>query len=310
MSAIQLRAFFVLTRPFFLLGGVLSYLLGVTFALENGTPFHLGYFLLGQLLVTSVQLMVHYANEYYDQDVDRAVTDRTWFSGGSGMLASGILSGSLALRAAWVCLALALVILAAVLSLDGSPLLAALLILTLLAGWFYSAPPLRLVSRGWGEATASLVLAFFVPLTGFLLQTGGSTIPLSLLTLCLPLILLLMGVTLAIEFPDREADAAFGKRTLTVRLGLRRAGWLYLGLIGLAFCLYGLYIAFGFRNPWEGLVFLALPLAGWQAYRLRWQLRHPEASFRWFAAGAVALFAIASFITLVGLVILSPKIVP
>ncbi len=63
MSAIQRRAFLVLTRPFFLLGGVLLYLLGVTFALAGGIPFQLGYFVLGQLLVTSVQLMVHYANE-------------------------------------------------------------------------------------------------------------------------------------------------------------------------------------------------------------------------------------------------------
>ncbi len=109
MSAARLGAFLRMTRPFFLLGGVLLYLLGAAFALANGTPFHLGYFVLGQLLVTSVQLMVHYVNEYYDQDVDRAVTDRTWFSGGSGMLASGALSGSMALRAAQICLALALV---------------------------------------------------------------------------------------------------------------------------------------------------------------------------------------------------------
>ncbi len=303
MSAARLSAFFHMTRPFFLLGGVLQYILGVTFALAAGTPFHLGYFLLGQVLVTSVQLMVHYANEYYDQDVDAAVTDRTWFSGGSGMLASGALSGSTALRAAQVCLALALATLAAVLVLDGSPVLAVLLIMTLMAGWFYSAPPLRLVSRGWGEATASLVLAFFVPLTGYLLQTGGSAIPLSFLRLCLPLVLLLMSVTLAIEFPDREADAAFGKRTLTVRLGLRRAGRLYLGLVGLAFGIYSAYAVFGIKNPGDGMEFLALPLACWQAYRLQWQLRQPAASYRWFAAGAVALFSLAAFFTLVGLVI-------
>ncbi len=217
------------------------------------------------------------------------------------MLASGALSGSLALRAAWVCLALALAIMAAVLVLDGSPVLAVMLALTLLAGWFYSAPPLRLVSRGWGEATASLVLGLFVPLTGFLLQTGGSSIQFSFLTLCLPLVLLLMSVTLAIEFPDREADAAFGKRTLTVRLGLRQAAWLYLGLVGLAFGLFGAYAVFGVKNPGEGLVFLALPLALWQAYRLHWQLRRPAASFRWFAAGAVALFSLVAFFTLVGL---------
>ena len=45
---------------------------------------------LGQLLVTSIQLMTHYANEYYDYDVDAAVGPaRTPFSGGSGVLVGG-----------------------------------------------------------------------------------------------------------------------------------------------------------------------------------------------------------------------------
>ncbi len=275
------------------------YLLGVAVALTAGKPFQIGYFLLGQLLVTSVQLMVHYVNEYFDQDVDRAVTDRTWFSGGSGVLANGALPPITALRAAQVCLALSLVILFVILALDRSPVLAVLLVLVLLGGWFYSAPPIRLVGRGWGEATASLALALSVPLTGFLLQTGGSNVPLSFITLCLPLVLFLMSVTLAIEFPDREADAAYGKRTLTVRLGLRRAAWLYYGLLGLAFAICSAIAVFGSPNGGKTLVFLALPLAIWQVLRLRWQLHHPRASLRWFTFGAVGLFALAAFLAFV-----------
>ena len=303
MTFAKTRAFFGMTRPFFLLGGVLQNFLGVAAALAGGTPFHLAYFLLGQGAVTSVQLMVHYINEYYDQDVDQAATDRTWFSGGSGVLAAGSLQPSAALRAAQACLGMALLILIVILALDRSLGLAALLVIALLVGWFYSAPPLRLVSRGLGEIAGSLIMALFVPLTGFLLQTGGSTIPLALLWLCLPLVLVHVSTMLAIEFPDCAADAAFGKRTLTVRLGLQRAAWLYIGLLGLAFGFYGALAVFRSLGQGQYLIFLALPLALWQVYRLRWQLRHLQASFRWFAAGGVGVFALSALLTLVGLVI-------
>jgi 1,4-dihydroxy-2-naphthoate octaprenyltransferase len=301
MSFVRLSYFLRLTRPFFLLGGILLYLLGVAAALVDGTPFHLAYFLLGQLLVTSIQLMVHYANEYFDQDVDRAITDRTWFSGGSGVLASGALPPVTALRAAQVCLGIALFVLLAVLAVNRSPALAALLALALLAGWFYSAPPLRLVSRGWGEVTASLVVALFVPLAGFLLQTGGNALPFSLLKLCLPLVLIHMSMLLAFEFPDQEADAAFAKRTLTVRLGPLPAAWLHHTLLLAAFGLIAFFTISSDLAQGGGLAFLALPLAIWQVFRLHWQRCHPTASYRWFAAGAVMLFALAAFLVLIGL---------
>ncbi len=306
MSFAKTRAFIHMTRPFFLLGGVLLYVLGVVVALKIGTPFHLGYFLLGQGLVTSVQLMVHYVNEYYDQDVDKASTDRTWFSGGSGMLATGVLQPSTALRAAQACLGMALIILLAILALDRSPGLAALLVLALLAGWYYSAPPLRLVSRGLGEAAGSLVMALLVPLTGFLLQTGGSTIPIPLLALCLLLVLVHISTMVAIEYPDREADAAYGKRTLMVRLGLQRAALLYESLLTLAFGLLAILAVSRTLNRGEVLIFLAVPVALWQVFRLHWQLRHPGASYRWFATGAVGLFALAAFLALAGMLLTSP----
>src|SRR3974377_1063925 len=69
-------AFVKLTRPLFLGGAVLLYLLGVTFAGTQGQPIAWGPLVLGQLLVTAIQLMTHYANEYYDFEVDRLIADR------------------------------------------------------------------------------------------------------------------------------------------------------------------------------------------------------------------------------------------
>ena len=82
-----------------------------------------------------------------------------------------------------------------------------------------------------------------------------------------------MSMLVAFEFPDRETDAAFGKRTLTVRLGAWRAAWLHHGLLILAFGLFAAFLFSGSLSRGIYLVFLALPLAAWQAVRLLWQLR-------------------------------------
>src|SRR5215211_3456971 len=105
-------------------------------------------------------------------------------------------------------------------------LIAAALVLS----WMYSAPPLRLHSRGLGELTTALLVAGMTPLVGFYLQTGRVGLP---LLGVLPLCCLQFAMLLTIEFPDAAGDASVGKRTLVVRLGGARAARL-LGLLLLA----------------------------------------------------------------------------
>ncbi|HJW84932.1 MAG TPA: prenyltransferase, partial [Anaerolineae bacterium] len=86
----SLWSFIQLTRPLFLLGGALMYGLGAAIAYSAGASIDWGRYALGQVIVTSIQAMTQYANEYYDLEVDRAAgSNRTWFSGGSGVLPAG-----------------------------------------------------------------------------------------------------------------------------------------------------------------------------------------------------------------------------
>lgn len=302
MFMAKVGAFIRLTRPFFLLGGVMLYLLGVSIALSAGAVFNPAHFLAGQILVTSVQLTVHYANEYYDREVDRAETsNRTLFSGGSGVLPSGILSPLVALRAAQVWAGISLVFLVVVAI--QMPVLGLLGVLVMLAAWFYSAPPLGLVNRGWGELTASIISALCVPFAGLALQTGPNFLSPIFFIVCLPLVLIHISMLIAFEFPDLEADAAFGKRTLTVHLGLGRAAWLHDGLIGGVFILYGVFARLGYTGAAGRYVFLVLPLALWQMIRIRWYVRHPKASYHWLTMGAVSLFGFTAIMWLLGFLI-------
>src|SRR5690242_18411853 len=103
----KLIAFIRLARPHFLLGGFLLYALGALVARYEGYPVDFRVYWVGQLFVTSIQLMTQFLNEYWDVDADRLNPSRTPFSGGSGMLGPGGLKRETAFTAAVACLAIA-----------------------------------------------------------------------------------------------------------------------------------------------------------------------------------------------------------
>jgi 1,4-dihydroxy-2-naphthoate octaprenyltransferase len=257
-------SFVKLTRPLFLGGAVLLYLLGVTFAVTKGQPIAWGPLVLGQLLVTSIQLMTHYANEYYDFEVDRLIADRrTPFSGGSGVLVSGQLDRTVALHAARACMAgaIGLLIVCGFIA----PWMFLIGTIALLGGYFYSAPPLALEGSGFGELDTALLTTILVPLTGYVMQTGR--VDPSVVIKCAPLFLIYLAMILTFELADYPADQALSKRNITVRIGPRRAAWLHNGLLigGM-----GLLLAVA---PDRLLLWLALPLAVWQIIGVVWRAR-------------------------------------
>jgi 1,4-dihydroxy-2-naphthoate octaprenyltransferase len=271
-----------LGRLHFLFGGVLLHLLGVTIALYADTPFDITAFIWGQVAITATQLMTHYANDYFDLAADRANQTPTDWSGGSRVLVSGVLPPRLALHMALLLAAVALLT-NLVLSVVVSP---GLLTFSLLAGaqcaaWFYSAPPLRLHSRGLGELTTMLVVTLLTPLTGYALQTGR--VDLLPLLAALPLGGCQFAMLLAIEFPDAEGDRAVNKRTLVVSLGAVGAMRLYVVVICAIFAALPLLVWGGLPSPVAWAAAAVSPLALWLLYRVwRGDWRNPQ---RWNGFG-------------------------
>src|SRR6185503_17692327 len=97
-----LIAFLRLGRPLFLGGGFLMFGLGAAIAAWHGHAIVPRRYALGQLAVTALQLMTHYANDYFDYDADRANLTPTRWSGGSRVLVEGALPRSAAFVAAVV----------------------------------------------------------------------------------------------------------------------------------------------------------------------------------------------------------------
>jgi 1,4-dihydroxy-2-naphthoate octaprenyltransferase len=220
----SVAAFVRLSRLKFLLGGFLGVALGtLVAAYEHGGRIEWGAWALAQTGVTALQLMTHYANDYFDREADLGA-QRTPFSGGSGVLVDGSLPPRVALRAALACLLLGLAPAVVLLRAGNAPAAAVLLTVAALA-WTYSAPPLRLLACGLGELDTALVVAVLVPLAAFLAQRATPG-PL-LLASTLPGAAAMFAMMLGVEAPDAEVDAAAGKRNLLVRGGrsvLRRGG--------------------------------------------------------------------------------------
>ena len=100
----------------------------------------------------------------------------------------------------------------------------------LFLGYYYTAPPLRLVARkGLGELAITLAFGPLITLgMGFVLtqQLSAETFLLGL-----PLGLLTANILLINQFPDAEADATTGKNHLVVTYGKEASTWIYLAIL-------------------------------------------------------------------------------
>ncbi|MFQ5409382.1 MAG: prenyltransferase [Anaerolineales bacterium] len=280
-----------LSRPVFLLGGFLLFALGVGVARAGGYAVRMPTYLLGQIAVTFTQLLTHYLNEIHDLEPDRLNNARTFWTGGSGILPSGRIPVSIATRAAQLCLAIstaAVVILVVTAQMNVT---AGIVYGVILLGvWAYSNPPLRLLSTGWGEIEAAIVVAGLTPAFAYALAAGALSG--TLFAVVTPLVVIQFAVLIMYDIPDFEADAAGGKHTLVVRLGVRKSGLIGAAALSLAgLLLAGLGWVLGLAPANAATVLAPIPLA----VLAGWFLLHAAAlrteQYGWFVFAGVALSA-------------------
>lgn len=299
LSLRNIRLFIRLSRPLFLLGPALLFGLGAAIASYLGHTLDLGIYLFGQAITTFIQLMVQYLNEYYDANADREHPARTPFSGGSGVLGEDGLPHQTALYAAIVCVVIVSILVSTALVRGAVPILAWLILLIAFVGaFFYSVPPVRLLTSGYGELTTSVLVAALVPTFSFALQTGELHRLLVMSTT--PLVALHFAMMLVFELPDYASDVKHNKRTLMVRLGWAPAMRLHDIAIIFAMVSFAFTFASGLpRRVGLGAI-IALPLAiaqVWQMERIR---RGFPVRWRTLTLGAVGLFALTVYLILIG----------
>ena len=225
-----LARYFAATRPAFLGVTLVGSLLGLASASADGVALRA----LPALLTLAFALVAHAGinvlNDYYDalNGSDAANAERRFpYTGGSRFIQNGVLS----LRATGVfgySLLAAVVPAGLWLAHQSAPGLLWIGLAGLAIGWAYSAPPLKLMSRGLGEAAVACGWLIVVLGADYVQRGAFSATPLAA---GLGYGLHVANLLFINQFPDLKADAAAGKRNLVVRLGPERARWLYPGIL-------------------------------------------------------------------------------
>jgi 1,4-dihydroxy-2-naphthoate octaprenyltransferase len=231
-------------RIHIVVGGVLAFLLGALLAIVSGGSFDLARVILGYTVVLLGDLSTHYSNDYFDVEVDKHIERKKFFAGSTVLVSNPNLRSlsrfiSVALMVSSNLLAVVLVLYL------GAPIEFFVVILgASLVGWFYSAPPLRLTSRGFGEIAVACVTGFAIPALGYL-AVRGQFDPL-FVYFAVPFVMYGFMLSLSLEAPDVEVDRKGDKRNLAVRKGERSVFFLISALavsVTLTFVAYSRLVA-------------------------------------------------------------------
>ena len=221
----SLKAWLMLPRFQFLPLTIILVSLGTTIAAYEGY-FHFGHFLLAMIGSILVHMTVNVINDYHDYvDGIDLNTQRTPFSGGSGVLPSNLLKPKQAFWFATICLLIAMVIGVYFVMVKGW-LLFPLLLIAGFSAYFYN---VYLAKWLIGEIFAGLCFGPLLVLGSYYVQTGRyswETLVASLAPGILTTNLLFLN-----EFPDWEADRKGGRRHFVISLGKKDASYLFVALL-------------------------------------------------------------------------------
>ena len=263
-ARLPLLTWWRMTRPAFLMLTVVACLLGTATASACGCGLDIPLALGASLLAVIAHAMGNVLNDLHDarNGADAANSQGVFpFTGGARLIQNGEVSErqtSELVRALLVFLVPAGLLLAV----KAGPGVLLLGLAGLLLAWAYSAPPLKLMSRGLGELTVALTWFLVVVGADYVQRRQFFIIPASAaasLALMVAALLVINGV------PDAKADAEVGKRTLVVRLGANGAAALYGFLVVLAhgWLAASVWLLIPPKPALWGLVSLPLSLAAW-----------------------------------------------
>lgn len=217
----RIRLILRLARLHFLVLGFLLYLLGYLIASFYGARPDIVRFLFGYLVFSLAHLSVSFSNDYFDRFADRN-SEKTFFSGGSKVLVEYPELERLSLKIA-VSLLVASIFGIGFLTFafDYSPLLVVFGSIGGLTGWFYTAPPLKLAYRGFGELVTMLAVGFLMPGMGYFIALGFLSLP--FLPWVFPLSCYGIFFIITVELLDLESDKTANKVTFVVRWGIGKS---------------------------------------------------------------------------------------
>ena len=250
--------YFLATRPGFLTATIIAILIGLAAASTVGRVLWVPGILtlIGGL---AAHAGINVLNDYYDDDAgsDQVNNDRIFpFTGGSRMIQNGVIDARSMSVYGWLLFAISGLI-GILLTIWSGPGILIIGTCGLAIGWAYSAPPLRLCARGFGEISVALGFGVLIPLGTAYVQLGQFN-PIA----CWAGLSFAFLITLVLyvnQFPDYRADVATGKLNWVARLTPRNAKLGYPLLVSMAYSTLVIGVSVGPLPTYTLLGLAALP---------------------------------------------------
>jgi 1,4-dihydroxy-2-naphthoate octaprenyltransferase len=275
-----------LTHPLYLAFAALTYILGVSLADYLAFPFRAAAFWLGLFGALLAQAVLSLLAEVFRPSADPLLPEETLTQRKS--LRDAMLYVSFGALAA-------LAVIGFVLYTQGfmSPqaLLFAGLSLALLLS--YGVPPMRLLSRGFGEVALAIHLGYALPSLGFLLQAGEYHRLLGLVTF--PLTALGLACLVALSFASFAQDRKFSRHSLLVSIGWERAVPLHHIFVAATYLIFLSALQLGFSLDLLWPAFLTLPFALLQILLLRNIAAGGKPAWTLLNVTAVAVYGLTAY---------------
>jgi 1,4-dihydroxy-2-naphthoate octaprenyltransferase len=249
----SLRIWFMALRPISFTAAVIPVLVGT--ALVADQAFRPGLFALALVGSLALQGGTNMINDYYDHLLGADSADSL---GPSGVIQRGILDPRSVLIAGFVAIGAGVAIGLVITVLVGWPVLV-LGVASVLAAFFYTAPPVKLAYRALGELTTFMFMgviivmgAAYVQIEAFTWTAFAASLPVGLLT---------AAILHANNLRDIEGDRAHAKHTLASLVGRPWADYEFIALVLGAFAFAIVLPATGAAPLTTFIALLALPAA-------------------------------------------------
>jgi 1,4-dihydroxy-2-naphthoate octaprenyltransferase len=249
------KTYFLETRPQFLILAIILAFLGTTIAWYDGY-FSLWHALLAGFGLLLAHISVNTLNDYFDykSGIDLA-TRRTPFSGGSGMLPTGLLKPSQVFWLGLGSLLVAVPIGVYFIIVKGWLLLPLLLVAALLV-LIYTPFILKTPYPEWA---AGLGLGILPVLGIYFAQAGAYALP--VLYTSVPSGILVHNLLFLNEFPDVEADRKAGRKTTPIIAGQAKASVVYIVMTIMVYAWIIAGVILQIMPAWASVALLTIPLA-------------------------------------------------
>lgn len=232
------------TRPPFLTITLVGALLGIATSWADGVAVSAWTASATLLLALALHGGVNVLNDWCDHvnGTDEINSGRIHpFTGGSRFIQNGVMSAA-AMRAFALALFAATIAGGLLLTVVVGPGLLLFGVAGALIGWAYSAPPLALNSRGFGELCVALAFWLVVAGADYVQRGEFASTP---FIAGVAYALMTTNILYINQFPDRAADLAVGKRHWVARLEPGVARWGYALLLAIALASVVLPVAAG-----------------------------------------------------------------